>query len=54
MWERVQVNDSSKKEIFVTYAVVNAIKIKRKISIGCKRNNNKMILGTKKKNGEQY
>ena len=46
-WERVKASDSSKKEKLVAYAVVNAMKAKRKIGMGCK--NKKILLAAKKK-----
>ena len=48
-WQRVKAADSSKKEKLVAYAIVNAMKAKRKIGMGCKRNNKKYILAKKKK-----
>lgn len=48
-WERVKASDSSKKEKLVAYAIVNAMKAKRKIGMGCKRNNKKTMLAAKKK-----
>jgi len=48
-WQRVKAPDSSKKEKFIAYAVVNAMKAKRKIGMGCKRNNKKSLLVKKKR-----
>jgi hypothetical protein len=47
-WKRVKTSDSSKKEKLAAYAVVNAMKAKRKIGMGCK--NKKILLAAKKKN----
>lgn len=52
-WQRVKAGDSSKKEKLVAYAVVNAMKAKRKIGMGCKRNNKKKILLAAKKNNKK-
>ncbi|KAL4104248.1 hypothetical protein QTP88_019557 [Uroleucon formosanum] len=49
-WERFKVEDSSRKEKLVAYAVTNAMKAKRKKGMGCKRkrvkNNGLSALGS--------
>lgn len=49
-WQRVKASDSSLKEKLIAYGVVNAMKAKRKIGMGCKRNNKKQLLTVKKIN----
>jgi len=52
-WERVKAGDSSQKEKLTAYAIVNAMKAKRKIGMGFKRNNKKQLLLAKKKNNNK-
>lgn len=52
-WERVKAADSSKKEKAVAYMVTNAMKVKRKMGMGCNDKKKKRSVKRKKTNNKR-